>query len=660
MRWWNFATRRWSYIGAVAAAVGTSGCLIAVLFLSLSRIESALPNFGFFAIREFHIAIRDVTHLRDMVTAARLAPQSQEALDELRTATDLVYIRFERIDGGDTISAIPAYGGIVPEVSEAISDLDEIISKGLPIDAAAMAEAGTRLDDLVGRMNDEYYKYGAQVNADLFEAEKNLSAFNYQISLALAILSLLAIGTAVLLIARRDTVKQLKFLALNDAATGLKNRAWLSDNRDRILTLAKARSRKLRLFLIDLDNFKAVNDTFGHHIGDLLLKRAADVLLAVERSEEVFAVRLGGDEFAVLALDKGDSGERLAQRLLNGLNGFAELDGHRVKTGASIGMACFPEHGDNLTALMRHADLALYSVKSSGRAGLAAFSPTLMEQLEAKSGKDADLKRGLKGNEFFLVWQPQFELGTGRVSGVEALVRWRDSSSGRVLEPAAFLPLAEESGLVVDLDRLVLEAACAQAAGWTAVSPDDFFCAVNISTSTLQSSGFVDSLSEILQRTGMRPERLRLEITEGNFTQSGTIATDNLDKIRRLGIGVALDDFGAGHSGLGYLAELHLTCLKIDRSLIAGLESSPKKQGVVEGILAMAKTLELRVVAEGVETPEQLAFLIEHDCHGAQGFLMSEPMEEKRLTEYLLAANRGPKQANTLAIRKRAGVRARS
>ncbi|WP_244673205.1 putative bifunctional diguanylate cyclase/phosphodiesterase [Mesorhizobium sp. 131-2-1] len=604
-----------------------------MLFTSVSKIESAMPRFGFFAIREFHIAIRDVTHLRDMVSLAQLARSSPESLEQLAAANDLVYIRFERIDGGDTISEIPAYAGIVPQVNDAVKRIDAVLAAGLPLDEKSLKELGIELDQIVARMNDEYYKYGEEVNVDLYAAEKNLNRFNYQIAFALTVLSALALGTAVLLIGRRETISKLEFLAWRDATTELKNRAWMSANRDGLLERARLAGKPLRLFLIDLDHFKSVNDTFGHHIGDLLLKAVAETLQSVERPDEVAAVRLGGDEFAIMAIGHSDD---LGHRLREQLNRFADLDGHQVRIGASIGMASFPDHGSDISTLLRNADSALYAAKAEGRSGFVTFSPAILSQIDVQLGEEAAIKQALNADEYFLVWQPQFELATGRMIGAEALVRWRDRASGAVRLPDSFIPTAERSDLILEIDKIVLSKACAQAVQWMSIAAADFICAVNVSGKTLQDDGFFVHLVEVLQETGLPPSRLQLEITEGVFIQSRN-ALNTLSKIRNLGVSLALDDFGSGYSSFGYLADLDLNQLKIDRSFLNDLEASRKKQDVVGGIIALANSLGLTVMAEGVETEGQLAFLIAEQCHGAQGFFMSEPIDEKLLTNHLIA-----------------------
>jgi len=622
-----------TYLAAAATAAVCSAILIAVLFTSVSKIESAMPRFGFFAIREFHIAIRDVTHLRDMVSLAQLARSSPESLEQLAAANDLVYIRFERIDGGDTISEIPAYAGIVPQVNDAVKRIDAVLAAGLPLDEKSLKELGIELDQIVARMNDEYYKYGEEVNVDLYAAEKNLNRFNYQIAFALTVLSALALGTAVLLIGRRETISKLEFLAWRDATTELKNRAWMSANRDGLLERARLAGKPLRLFLIDLDHFKSVNDTFGHHIGDLLLKAVAETLQSVERPDEVAAVRLGGDEFAIMAIGHSDD---LGHRLREQLNRFADLDGHQVRIGASIGMASFPDHGSDISTLLRNADSALYAAKAEGRSGFVTFSPAILSQIDVQLGEEAAIKQALNADEYFLVWQPQFELATGRMIGAEALVRWRDRASGAVRLPDSFIPTAERSDLILEIDKIVLSKACAQAVQWMSIAAADFICAVNVSGKTLQDDGFFVHLVEVLQETGLPPSRLQLEITEGVFIQSRN-ALNTLSKIRNLGVSLALDDFGSGYSSFGYLADLDLNQLKIDRSFLNDLESSRKKQDVVGGIIALANSLGLTVMAEGVETEGQLAFLIAEQCHGAQGFFMSEPIDEKLLTNHLIA-----------------------
>ncbi|TIM87299.1 bifunctional diguanylate cyclase/phosphodiesterase [Mesorhizobium sp.] len=627
-----------TYGSAIAAAAASSAVLITILFLSLSKIEYSLPRFGFFAIREFHIAIRDVTHLRDMTSLAQAAPGSADSLEHLSAANDLVYIRFKRIDGTGTASEIRAYASIVPRVVDAVTRLDAMIAAGLPLDEKSLKEMGLELEQLVERMNDEYYKYGDEINVDLYSTEKSLKRFNYQIAFALAVLSLLAIGTAVLLIGRWETIKKLEFLAWRDATTGLKNRAWMSANRDVVLDRARLAGKQLRLFLIDLDHFKSVNDTFGHHIGDLLLKAVAEILQSVERPDEVVAIRLGGDEFAIMAIgDRHAAADALGDRLREQLNRFAELEGHHVRMGASIGMACFPEHGSDISTLLRNADSALYVAKAEGRSGFVTFSPAILNQFDMQLGEEAGIKRALNCDEFFLVWQPQFELATGRMIGAEALVRWRDPASGAIRLPMSFIPIAERGDLILEVDKVVLSKACLQAARWMPVSADDFVCSVNLSGKSLQNDAYFAHLLLVLRQTGLPPSRLQLEITEGVFIQNSRNALNMLTEIRNIGVGLALDDFGSGYSSFGYLADFNLDRLKIDRSFLSGLEASKKKQNIVRGIIALANSLGLTVLAEGVENEAQLDFLIAERCHSAQGFFMSQPIEENLLTNHLAA-----------------------
>ncbi|TIL73314.1 MAG: bifunctional diguanylate cyclase/phosphodiesterase [Mesorhizobium sp.] len=638
----RFGSRGWrvpvTYGTAIAAAAASSAVLITVLFLSLSKIEYSLPRFGFFAIREFHIAIRDVTHLKDMTSLAQAAPGSAASLEQLSEANDLVYIRFKRIDGTGTASEIPAYASIVPRVVDAVTRVDAMIAAGPPLDGNILKEMGLELEHLVAMMNDEYYKYGDEINVDLYSAEKSLKRFNYQIAFALAVLSLLAIGTAVLLIGRRETIRKLEFLAWRDATTELKNRAWMSANRDVMLDRARLAGKQLRLFLIDLDHFKSVNDTFGHHIGDLLLKAVAEILQSVERPDEVVAIRLGGDEFAVMAIgDRHAAADALGDRLREQLNRFAELAGHHVRMGASIGMACFPEHGSDISTLLRNADSALYVAKAEGRSGFVTFSPAILNQFDMQLGEEAGIKRALNCDEFFLVWQPQFELATGRMIGAEALVRWRDPASGAIRLPMSFIPIAERSDLILEVDKVVLSKACLQAARWAPVSADDFVCSVNLSGKSLQNDAYFAHLVLVLQQTGLPPSRLQLEITEGVLIQNSRNALNMLTEIRNIGVGLALDDFGSGYSSFGYLADFNLDRLKIDRSFLSGLEASKKKQNVVRGIIALANSLGLTVLAEGVENEAQLDFLIAEHCHSAQGFFLSQPIEENLLTNHLAA-----------------------
>jgi diguanylate cyclase (GGDEF)-like protein len=626
-----------TYGMAIASAVVCSAVVIGMLFASISKLESALPRFGFFAIREFHIAISEVTHLRDTISIAELAPRSTESLARLSATNDLIYVRFDRMDGG-ALHDIPAYPGIVLQVNDVVARLDAIIAAGLPLDEESLEQTAIKVDRIDERLNEEYYKYGEQVNVELYAAEKSLNRFNYQIAFALTVLSLLAIGTAVLLIGRRETIRKLEFLAWRDATTNLNNRAWMSANGPALLERARLAGKQLRLFLIDLDHFKDVNDTFGHHIGDMLLRKVAETLEAVERPDEVVAVRLGGDEFAVMAIgDKDSPADGIGRHLREQLNRFVEMESHQVRIGASIGMAYFPDHGSDVSTLLRNADTALYAAKAEGRSGLVTFSPAILSQIDRQLGEEAGIKRALNCDEFFLVWQPQFELATGRMTGAEALVRWRDTVSGLVRSPIAFIPMAERSDLILEIDKIVLSKACAQAVRWMPVSVDDFICAVNVSGKSFQNDAFFAHLVEVLERTGLPPSRLQLEITEGVFIEHSGDALNMLTKIRDIGVSLALDDFGSGYSSFRYLADLNFDRLKIDRSFLNDLESSAKKQDVVRGIIALANSLGLAVVAEGVETEGQLAFLIAEQCHSAQGFFMSKPIEQELLTNHLIA-----------------------
>jgi EAL domain-containing protein (putative c-di-GMP-specific phosphodiesterase class I) len=331
-------------------------------------------------------------------------------------------------------------------------------------------------------------------------------------------------------------------------------------------------------------------------------------------------------------LEQDDFGNRLREWL----NRFVELDGHQVRIGASIGMACFPEHGPDISTLLRNADSALYAAKKGGRSSLVTFSPDILSEIDAQLGEEANIKRALNHDEFFLVWQPQFELATGRMTGAEALVRWRDPVSGAVLPPMSFIPTAERSDLILEIDKAVLSKACAQAARLTAVS-GDLVWSVNVSSRSLQSDAYLAHLVLVLRQTGLPPSRLQLEITEGVFMENSAAALSAMKDIRNIGVGLALDDFGSGYSSFGYLAEFNLDRLKIDRSFLSDLESSKKKQKIIRGIIALANSLGLTVVAEGVENEAQLDFLIAERCHGAQGFFMSKPIEEHLLANYLVA-----------------------
>ncbi|GLQ54180.1 putative bifunctional diguanylate cyclase/phosphodiesterase [Devosia nitrariae] len=632
---------RLALLVSVLVAIVMSAATIFSFYNTLNEIENSLPNFGFFSMRELNLAIRDVAHLKDMVTLARLAPDQQESIDLISKANDLVYVRFGRQDQASTIRGYPTYGPAVTRARAVVARLDRLLDRGPPLSVLVLTQVGEELAATKDGMADAYHAFGQATNVELAEIQIRLGQLNVLTAIVLSVFSAMAIGVAVLLVNRHRTLRFMRHLAWHDPLTELKNRAWLLTNAEGVLRRATGANRSVALLLIDVDRFKEVNDTFGHAAGDALLKAVGRLLLDVEKRCAGHAVRLGGDEFALLLpIASRSILQRVTDELREGLNTRLDLDGIETRMSASIGVARFPEHAADLGALLRCADYALYSAKARGGGYDVLFSPEAAHRMENQHRLDAAIRSAIAADELFLNWQPQYELTTGRLSGAEALVSWHDPTTGRTVPAAEFIPAAEGSELILDIDRFVLTKACQQAVAWRAEVPGDFTFSVNISAKHMQRPDLPEFVRKTLSETGLEPGRLELEITESAFIENKQAALKVLSQLQAFGVRFALDDFGTGYSSLSYLIDLDVTRLKIDRSFISNVMVSTGKRNVVQSIMALAHSLDLDIVAEGVETPEQTAFLMQLGCRYAQGFLLSRPISPDELTGLLASKNR--------------------
>ncbi len=418
---------------------------------------------------------------------------------------------------------------------------------------------------------------------------------------------------------RRRAEARLTHMARHDALTGLPNRVLYREQ-------VEARLKTLDLFgdgfavlLFDLDNFKGVNDTHGHSVGDQLLQETARRIESCLGAGDM-AARLGGDEFAVI--HGGDapaqSVSALAGKIAAEMKRPFLLDGQVVVSGASIGVAIAPEHGRDPERLLKSADLALYAAKAHGRGAHRVFEPEMDEHLRARRALEIDLRAALIKNELEVHYQPLIEIASGRMCGCEALLRWRHPVRGFV-PPSEFVPIAEDAGLISAIGTFVLRQACADAAMW----PDDMKVAVNLSPAQFRSSAILETVIQSLAASGLAPHRLDLEITEALLLERDEATLAALNGVRALGVGVSMDDFGTGYSSLIYLRNFPFTKIKIDKSFVLGLADSLDSQAIVRAILRLASSLGLRVLAEGVERAEDLAFLRQAGCQEAQGFYFS-------------------------------------
>ena len=403
--------------------------------------------------------------------------------------------------------------------------------------------------------------------------------------------------------------EEIHYQAHHDALTGLPNRVLLEDRLAQALHRSQRNRTKVAVLFLDLDNFKRINDSLGHELGDEILKKTGIRLTKCIREVDTVA-RLGGDEFIVVLTDvvEQDMVARVAGRLLDAFKRPFTLQGRELLVSVSIGITLYPEDAVDAGELIRNADMAMYQAKEGGRSNYQLFAPAMHEEATRKMEMETELRLSLTKDDFILHFQPKVSFATGKLMGMEALVRWKPPS-GKIIMPGQFIDVAEDSGLIVPLGRLVLRSACAQAKAWLDAGLDPHLVSVNLSPKQFQQKDLTDMVEDILSSTGLPPELLELEITESTVMQDVDAAVGVLGRLSRLGVSFSVDDFGTGYSSLYYLKRFPIGALKIDRSFVRDLEMDPNDQALVEAIITMSHTLNLLVVAEGVETPWQWEFL---------------------------------------------------
>lgn len=429
---------------------------------------------------------------------------------------------------------------------------------------------------------------------------------------------------------RREMEVRIMHLATRDPLTGLPNRAALMDRLHQGIKVAERDGHMLAFFFLDLDRFKLINDTLGHPVGDGLLQRVGERLTELLRDSDTIA-RLGGDEFAVILPKVGciEDAQSVGAKILEVLQEPMQIGGHFLRADCSVGLAIYPMHGESDELLIRHADLALYEAKRSGVHLWRMFEPAMNDAAVQRVTLESELRDALERGELEVHYQPQVSLENGHLTGVEALVRWRHPLRGLV-PPLQFIPLAEETGLIWNLGRQVMETACAQWAEWRRQGIPVPRLAVNVSPAQLRPE-LAEVVRGCLARHGIGKGVLELEITESALTADGPQVLELLDAITDMGVGVAVDDFGVGYSSLALLRRLPLDCLKVDKSFVDEMVVSHQDFTIVEAVLRMGHGLGLRTVAEGVETPEQRDALRMLGCQSAQGYLFARPMSAEQI-----------------------------
>lgn len=425
--------------------------------------------------------------------------------------------------------------------------------------------------------------------------------------------------------------REIKFQANHDALTDLPNRLLLNDRLGHAISKARRDESIFAILFFDLDRFKEINDSLGHSLGDELLKIVAERLASNLRSEDTLA-RLGGDEFIILAesLHEPEGAAVLAEKLTKAVREPYYCSGHELYITTSIGISLFPKDGEDIDTLMRNADAAMYLAKDDSLSSYKYYSPELTVKASDRVQMEKNLRNAILKSQFKLVYQPQYQLASGEICGLEALIRWEHPSLGNI-SPYHFIPIAEETGLIYDIGLWVLECACRQITEWKTSHNLSGRVAVNLSTKQLKNQNLLQSISTVLKTTGCDPQWLELEVTEGYLLSDPANAIKQLQALRDMGITLAIDDFGTGFSSLSYLKTLPITKLKIDKSFIQDIPHDEEDTSITKTIISLGQNLGLIVTAEGVETEEQRQFLIENGCDEMQGYLLSKPKYPEEL-----------------------------
>jgi diguanylate cyclase (GGDEF)-like protein/PAS domain S-box-containing protein len=435
--------------------------------------------------------------------------------------------------------------------------------------------------------------------------------------------------------AARAMSQQMTHAAEHDFLTGLPNRMLLNDRIAQAIVGAKRHATQVAVLFLDLDGFKHINDSLGHSVGDQLLQSIAKRLVDCGRASDTVS-RQGGDEFVVLLSEvhRPEDAAIAASRMLTAVAEAHVLDEHELHVTTSIGVSVYPDDGEDAETLIKNADTAMYQAKENGRHSYQYFKPVMNARAVERQSLEEGLRRALERGEFSLHYQPKVDFKTGAIAGAEALLRWTHPTRGAV-SPAQFIPVAEECGLILPIGRWVLRQACEQARAWAKAGLPTTTMAVNVSAKEFRGECFLRQLREILEETGLDPSLLELELTESVLMKHAESAASILQTLRDSGVQVAVDDFGTGYSSLSYLRKFPIDALKIDQSFVGRIGTTADDASIVTAVISMARSLKLRVIAEGVETLEQSTFLQAHACDEAQGYYFSRPVPPDQFASLL-------------------------
>jgi diguanylate cyclase (GGDEF)-like protein len=442
-------------------------------------------------------------------------------------------------------------------------------------------------------------------------------------------------GTLIDITERKVAEERVQSLAYYDALTGLPNRILLHDRLSKALSTARRQNHKVALLFLDLDRFKIVNDSLGHSVGDLLLQEIAGRLKSVAREQDTIA-RLGGDEFLIVLTNVKDiPGAAVAvERFMDAMTPEFVLQGHSFSISCSLGISIFPEHGADSETLIKNADAAMYSAKERGRNNFQFFTADMNAEAVKRLTLENGLRPALERKELFLVYQPQMDVVTGKITGLEALLRWQHPELGLV-PPDQFIGIAENTGMILPIGEWVLRTACSQARRWQEEGLRPVQVAVNVSAVQFRQEGFCQLIRKVLHETGLGAHHLELELTESLLLANADVTFSVLQELKAMGLTLAIDDFGTGYSSFSYLRQFRVSKLKIDRSFIRDVAVNPDDAAITSAIISMAKSLNLKVIAEGVENEAQMAFLRAHQCDEIQGYYFSKPLPVDKVADKL-------------------------
>jgi len=435
---------------------------------------------------------------------------------------------------------------------------------------------------------------------------------------------------------RKRAEETIKYMAYYDSLTGLPNRTLFNDRLSQTMLQAQRYGQKVAVVFFDLDNFKNINDTLGHTTGDLLLKAIAERLTNIIRGVDTISHQ-GGDEFSILisGINHVQDVAKIAQKILDALSEKIRLDEHEIFITASMGISLYPSDGDSAETLVKNADIAMYAAKEQGRNNYQFYTPAMNTIIFERITLENSIRKALEKDEFVVYYQPRINIKTGQITGMEALARWQHPDLGLTL-PLKFIPLAEETGLIIPIGEQVMWKACKQNKMWQDSGFPHLCIGVNFSAKQFQQKNLIEMITKVLTNTGLKPDRLELEITESTIMRDIRHATSTLHELHEIGIKISIDDFGTGYSSLSYLKNFPIDMLKIDRSFLIGVTTNSDDKAIVDAIIAMAHILKLKVIAEGVETEEQMEFLRSHNCDEAQGYLFSKPLPSEELAQLLV------------------------